>query len=79
MSARICYATTDEGLELPIVDVTDATFAVRTSDAELDAMADQYVREARARQDVPAPLLEALRNRMGRPLLSLMESGLPAW
>jgi hypothetical protein len=67
----VLYAKTDEGVGLAVIDVTNPAFAVRASDAELAAMAEQYVREATEHREIPVALREALRNSMlGRGLLA---------
>jgi hypothetical protein len=63
----VLYAVTDEGMSLPVVDVTHPAFAVAATDAELAAMSDQYLREAKLRQEVPATVLEALQRSMLGP------------
>jgi hypothetical protein len=62
---------TDEGLDLPIIDVTHPAFSVTATDAELVALSDQFVHESAARQPIPAPLRDALqRSRIGRGLMA---------
>src|SRR5712692_444827 len=71
MANGVYYATTDDGLALPLVDVTNPAFAVTATDAELAAMSDRFVRESTQRQEIPAPLREALRRSMlGRGLMA---------
>jgi hypothetical protein len=72
LANSIYYASTGDGLVLPIVDVRHPAFEVRTTEAELAAMADQYVREAGGRTQQTTPeLLEALkRSRLGRGLMA---------
>jgi hypothetical protein len=67
----LVYARTEEGVELAVIDVTNPAFAVTATDAELAAMAEQYILEAGKQQEVPAALREALRNSMlGRGLMA---------
>jgi hypothetical protein len=67
----ILYAMTDDGLELPVIDVTNPVFAVTATDAQLAAMSDQFVRESESRQQIPAPLRDALqRSMLGRGLMA---------
>jgi hypothetical protein len=67
----VVYAKTEEGVELAVIDVTNPAFAVTATDAELAAMAEQYILEAGKQQEVPAALREALRNSMlGRGLMA---------
>ncbi len=71
MSDGVLYATTDEGLRLPVIDVTNAAFALTTTEAELAAMAEQYMREAEQQREIPEALREALRTSMlGRGLMA---------
>ena len=58
------YATTDDGLRLPVVDVTSPAFAVSVTDAELATMSEQFVRESENRQELPPPVREALQRSM---------------
>jgi hypothetical protein len=67
----VVYAKTEEGVELAVIDVTNPAFRVTASDAELAAMAEQYILEAGKQHEVPAALREALRNSMlGRGLMA---------
>ena len=72
MANSIVYASTGDGLVLPVVDVSHPAFEVRITDADLAAMADQYVREAQSRtQQMTPELVEALkRSRLGRGLMA---------
>lgn len=72
MAKSILYASTGDGLVLPVVDVTHPAFEVRIAEADLGAMADQYVREAEQRTQQMSPdLVEALkRSRLGRGLMA---------
>jgi hypothetical protein len=49
----VCYATSDEGIELPVIDVTHPAFAVDPGEAELARMRSQYLRQARLRAWLP--------------------------
>ena len=65
------YATTDEGLSLPVVDVTAPAFSVRVSDAELDAMAEQFLQESASRPEMPPAVREVLaRSILGKTLMA---------
>ncbi|HWO31041.1 MAG TPA: hypothetical protein VNO32_19785 [Candidatus Acidoferrum sp.] len=73
MRTDVVYAKTEEGVELAVIDVTHPAFRVTATEAELAAMAAQYVLEAGKQQEVPAALQEALRNSMlGRGLMAAM-------
>jgi len=56
--AGVCYAVTDDGVELPIVDVTHPAFAVEKDAAELSAL---LALETTIRKRVPGPLLRLYR------------------
>jgi hypothetical protein len=51
--AGVCYAVTDDGLELPIIDVTHPAFAVQLSDLELDELLQKYLEEVKSQAKVP--------------------------
>lgn len=71
MTPAILHATTPDGMTFPVVDVTHPAFAVSATDEDLAAMADQYVRQAGARAEVPPDLREALqRSLLGRGLIA---------
>lgn len=55
MTPGVFYAMTDDGLRLPIIDVTHPAFALAVTDTELANMADQFAREVElaGRQAVP--------------------------
>jgi hypothetical protein len=66
---------TDDGVRMAVIDVTHPAFAVAANEAELAAMAEQYVREAGQRREIPEALREALRNSMlGRGIISATET-----
>jgi len=71
MTPGFLSAMTDDGLSLPVIDVTNPAFAVTTTDTELAAMCDEFVRESKERKEIPAPLREALqRSRLGSALIA---------
>jgi hypothetical protein len=71
MKTEILYARTVEGVELPIVDATNAEFAVAPTEAELSALCEEYVAASRRRRETPAPMVEALKStRIGRGLMA---------
>ncbi len=71
MGKDVVYAKTEEGLRTAVIDVTNAAFAVSATDAELAALAEQYVIEAGRQQEIPEAVREALRNSMlGRGLMA---------
>jgi hypothetical protein len=71
MTSGVLSATTDDGLCVPVIDVTHPAFAVTTTDTELAALCDQFVLESKERREIPAPLREALqRSMLGRALIA---------
>ena len=58
MKTGVVYAKTEEGVELAVIDVTNPAFRVTATDAELAAMAEQYILEAGKQQQVPEALRE---------------------
>jgi hypothetical protein len=71
MATGISYAETEMGVKTAVIDVTNPAFAVTATDGELDAMAEQYVREAGQQREMPVALREALRNSMlGKGLMA---------
>jgi hypothetical protein len=75
MANDVVYAMTDDGVRMAVIDVTHPAFAVAATEAELAAMAEQYIREAGQRREIPEAMREALRNSMlGRGLISATET-----
>src|SRR5712692_4870809 len=71
MTPGILFALTDDGVSLPVIDVTNPAFAVTATDAELASLSDRFVLESTERQEIPAPLRDALqRSRLGRALMA---------
>ena len=71
MANDVLYARTEDGVELPIVDVTNAAFAVAPTEAELSALCVEYVAESRRRRETPAPMVAALKStRIGSGLIA---------
>jgi hypothetical protein len=52
--AGVCYAVTDDGLELPVVDVANPAFEIRLDDRELEALVQQFLRETKNQAKTPA-------------------------
>ena len=42
----VCYAFTDDGLELPVIDITHPAFAFEMNDAKLNELIDTFARSA---------------------------------
>lgn len=49
----VCYAMTNDGVELPVVDVTHPAFEAKIGEAELADAVDQFVRECKRREKLP--------------------------
>src|SRR3954469_17005993 len=78
MDFSTVYARTDEGLQLPVVDVTNPAFTVNASDAELEALAEQFVRENANRAELPAPIRAVLaQSKPGGALMAAAGGFLP--
>ncbi len=54
------YATTSEGIDLPIVDVTHPAFALDISEVEMRELLDRFLREGRPLERLPKPLRNLL-------------------
>jgi hypothetical protein len=72
----VCYAVTDGGIELPVIDITHPAFAVAPTEAELTVLTDAFLEMTErmramppdARQEVRRQLLET--SVIGRGLLA---------
>ena len=51
----VCYAVTDDGLELPVIDITHPAFAFAVSETSLSALIDAMQRSAQ----IPPAALQA--------------------
>ncbi len=51
---NICYAVTDDGIELPVIDVTHPAFQISLDESGLDALLQQYLRDVKNPEKVPA-------------------------
>ena len=60
MRNGVLYARTEEGLELPVIDVTNPAFAVSATEEDLEAMLGQYIQETGKRQEIAVEVREAL-------------------
>src|SRR6266542_3492801 len=49
----VTYAVTDDGIELPVIDITHPAFTESVTDAELAARTDEFMREIEARKKRP--------------------------
>jgi hypothetical protein len=60
------YALTNDGVQLPVIDVTHPTFAIRLTEPELDDHLQQFIREVRGQEKTPAFLRQILYSLMRR-------------
>jgi hypothetical protein len=56
----VCYAITDDGLEVPVIDVTHEAFALAPTPAELASVSAESLRMLKQSMAVPAFLLKTL-------------------
>jgi hypothetical protein len=56
----VCYAVTDEGIELPVIDVTHPAFACDVSPAVLSALIDESVRDIARVRNTPPDVLRGI-------------------
>ena len=71
MKHGVVYAKTEDGVELPVIDVTNPAFAVSATDGELAAMTEQYIRESEERKEIPPEVRVALQQSMlGKALMA---------
>jgi hypothetical protein len=54
----VCYAVTDGGLEVPVIDITHPAFEVSLNETELESLLQQYIQEVKG----PQKTLPFLRN-----------------
>ena len=52
--AGVCYAVTDDGIELPVIDVTHPAFALWNSDSELDRLLQRHLKDLKSQERMPA-------------------------
>ncbi len=56
----VCYAVTDDGVELPVIDITHPAFAFEMGEAEVSALIDQMVLSVQRVAQTPAAVMQAL-------------------
>ncbi|HRF48252.1 MAG TPA: hypothetical protein PLC98_11560 [Anaerolineales bacterium] len=56
----VCYALTDDGLELPVVDITHPAFAVNFEAIDLDELIDSFVASLERSARTPAEMMRAV-------------------
>lgn len=60
----VCYTVTDDGLELPVIDVTHPAFEVSLNESELNTLLQQFLQDIKGPQRTPAFLRGLLFNFM---------------
>ncbi len=58
--AGVCYAFTDDGVELPVIDVTHPAFAIKLTENELKDFLQGFIRDVRGQERTPAFLRQLL-------------------
>jgi hypothetical protein len=58
--AGVCYAVADDGLELPVIDVTHPAFAFELSEEDLSALIDRFVLSMQTAAKLPPAALAAM-------------------
>jgi hypothetical protein len=67
----VLFALTEDGVSLPVIDITNPAFTVETTEAELAAMADQFLIESAQQRELTPALREALQHStLGRGLMA---------
>src|SRR4051812_42054060 len=56
----VCYACSDDGIELPVIDITHPAFALAVDPAEIAAVISDSVRAMSARRKIPSLLREVI-------------------
>lgn len=56
----VCYALTDDGMELPVVDITHPAFALEMTETEISAVIDRSLQAVRDSAKLPSFVLNAV-------------------
>lgn len=71
MGIGVIYAKTDEGQELPVIDVTNPAFTVLATEQEIRTLCKQFIQESAQPGELPAEVQKALQNsHFGRALIA---------
>jgi len=75
--AGVCYAVADDGLELPVIDVTHPAFAFKLSDEQLSAQIDRFVQSLQTAAQLPPAAMAAMaqKSRLMRGLVAMGGEG----
>jgi hypothetical protein len=73
----VCYAIADDGLELPVIDVTHPAFAFELSDEQLSEQIDRFVHSLQMAAQLPPEAMAAMaqKSRLMRGLVAMGEEG----
>jgi hypothetical protein len=52
----VCYVVTDDGIELPVVDVTHPAFALELERAQQRALIEAFLKESQPLEKLPGPV-----------------------
>jgi hypothetical protein len=75
---RLQNAVTNDGVELPVIDVTNPAFAVAATEVELEAMSTQYILASSQINEMPAALRQALQtSTLGKAIMAASGTFLP--
>ena len=78
MVTRLQSAVTNDGVELPVIDVTNPAFAVAATEVELEAMSTQYILASTQINQMPAALRQALQtSTLGKAIMAASGTFLP--
>jgi hypothetical protein len=58
--AGVCYAVTNDGLELPVVDITHPAFAFDTSEGEVNTRIEQFLLSMQRLAQTPPAVLQSM-------------------
>jgi len=75
---RLQSAVTNDGVELPVIDVTNPAFALAPTEVELEAMSTQYILASTQMNQMPAALRQALQtSTFGKAIMAASGTFLP--
>jgi hypothetical protein len=78
LKSQILYAANDDGIELPVMDITNPAFAMAVTDAEITEMAHRYVSELAQQKAIAPEIAAALKqSQLGRALQDAAGGYLP--
>ncbi len=75
--AGVYYAVTEDGIELPVIDVTHPAFAIQISESELDRLLQEHIRSVKGQSKLSAfvqPLFLRLISRRSMIMRGIMDA-----